>query len=186
MYRIKDTQIAHPTCFAYQHLTVVERISAQWAGTAAARLKPLEQTSTVERISASTAALIGHLPIRPNDTITDSTFSLPLQSSLNVPPPRAQCINEGTIKDSNRTQTSSEPALPLLLINSNAIQTLNVRIREREGRWQTNAHAHRLFIKDIARSDLAGARRNTNSEGVVCSRTSPVRHAIKRRGDDRR
>ena len=83
----------------------------------------------MERIPARPTPLIRNLPIRPDNGVTNSTLRLPLERTFHVPPPRTQCINQATIEDRDRAQTRAQPRLPLLLVDSDAVQALNVRIR---------------------------------------------------------
>ena len=83
----------------------------------------------MKRIPTRPTPLIRYFPIRPDNRVTNSTLRLALQRTFHIPPPRTQCINQATIEDCNRAQTRAQPRLPLLLVDSDAVQALNVRVR---------------------------------------------------------
>jgi hypothetical protein len=116
-------------------LTVVERVPTQWTARATTRFEPLEQARAMERVPTRTAPLIRHLLVRTNNAVTNGTFGLSFERTLYVPPPCAQCVDQGSVEDRDSAERSAQPRLPLLLIDRYTVQTLDVRVRKRECRW---------------------------------------------------
>lgn len=83
----------------------------------------------MERIPTRPAPLVRNLPIRSYDGVANSALSLSFQRALDVPSPCAQRINQAAVEDSDSAQTSAQPRLPLLLIDGDTVETLDVRIR---------------------------------------------------------
>lgn len=103
----------------------------------------------MECVLTRSTSLIRHLSIRSHDAVTDRTLSLSLQRTLDVPPPSGQRIDERTVENGNSTQRSAQPRLPLLLVDGNAVEALNVGVCERESRRQADAHGHGLLVENV-------------------------------------
>jgi hypothetical protein len=94
----------------------------------------------MESVPTSTTPLVWDLLIRTHNTITDRTLSLTLERTFNIPAPRTQRINQGTVKNSDCTQGCAQPGLPLLLIDGDAVQTFDMRVGKGEGGREGYAH----------------------------------------------
>ena len=121
----------------------------------------------MERIPTCSTPLIGNLPIGSHDAVTNRTFGLSLQRTLHVSPPCGKRIDQAAVEYRNRAQRRAQPGLPLLLVDSDAVEAFDMSVREREGRRKGYAHAHSLLIEDVRSGNFACARGDADAKRVV-------------------
>lgn len=77
----------------------------------------------MESVLAGSTTLVGRLHVRRDNRVTDGTFALALEGTLDVPSEGQQAVDQISIGEHDHTLDRQQPTLPLLLVDEHAAAT---------------------------------------------------------------
>lgn len=113
----------------------MECIPAKRAAARVAALEPPKEATAVEHVPTGAATLAGELPVGPDHAVADGALGLALERGRHVASPGQQPVDQRALvaaaAEVDNPLRCHQPAMPFLLVHSNAVHRVDHGARER-------------------------------------------------------